>query len=67
MDIIINLIKKELLTMVSEEINYIKDLWSAIEKMKDDFTKDEILDIADLYIKVLTDKIQKLEEQKENN
>lgn len=66
MDIIINLIKKELLTMVSEEINYIKDLWGAVEKMKDDFTKDEILDIADLYINVLTDKIQKLEEQKEN-
>lgn len=65
MDIVINLIKRELLTMTNDELDYIKNLWGAIEKMKDDFSKDEILDIADLYIKVLTDKIQKLEEQQE--
>lgn len=65
MDILINLIKKELNEMVDSEIDYIEDLWGVCYKIKDDLTKDEILDIANCYIHILSDKIKKLEEAKE--
>lgn len=60
MDLLVGLIKKELNEMVDSEIDYIKDLWQVCYKIKDDLTKDEILDIANCYINILTDKIQKI-------
>lgn len=64
MDILIALIKKELNEMVDSEIDYIEDLWGVCYKIKDELTTDEILDIANCYIHILSDKIKKLEEAK---
>jgi hypothetical protein len=63
---IVEKIKKELLSMLDEEISYTKCLWVGVTQMKNDFSKDELVDIANIYIKLLNDKIQKLEEQQEN-
>lgn len=63
---IIDEIKKELLEMTNQEIEYLSALWADIEKVKKDLSKDEILDIADAYIEVLKDKIKKLEDLKNN-
>lgn len=63
---IIDEIKKELLEMTNQEIEYLSALWADIEKVKKDLSKDEILDIADAYIDVLKDKIKKLEDLKNN-
>lgn len=59
---IIKSIRKELLEMTNEEISYIEDLWNATSKMKKDFSKDEIIEVANLYIKILRDKINSIEE-----
>ena len=61
MDIIMGLIRKELLTMENEEIDYVKALWEAIIKMQDDFSKSELVELASLYIDVLSSKIENLE------
>jgi hypothetical protein len=63
---IIDEIKKELLEMTNQEIEYLSALWADIEKVKKDLSKDEILDIADAYIDVLKDKIKRLEDLKNN-
>jgi hypothetical protein len=63
---IIDEIKKELLEMTNQEIEYLSALWADIEKVKKDLSKDEILDIADAYIEVLKDKIKRLEDLKNN-
>lgn len=63
---IVEQIKKELLSMVDEEISYTRCLWVGVTQMKNDFSKDELVDIANIYIKLLNEKIQKLEEQQEN-
>jgi len=63
---IIDEIKKELLEMTNQEIEYLSALWADIEKVKKDLSKDEILDIADAYIDVLKDKIKRLEDLKKN-
>lgn len=62
----IETIKKELLEMTNKEIEYLSGLWADIEKVKNDLSKDEILDIADAYIDVLKDKIKRLEDLKKN-
>ena len=59
---IVEKIKKELLSMLDEEISYTKCLWVGVTQMKNDFSKDELVDIANIYIKLLNEKIQKLEE-----
>lgn len=51
--------------MVDSEIDYISDLWKVCYKIKDDLTKDELMDISNMYINILIDKIKKLEEAKE--
>ena len=63
---VIEEIKKELLEMTNQEIEYLSALWADIEKVKKDLSKDEILDIADAYIDVLKDKIKRLEDLKKN-
>ena len=60
---IVEIFKKELLSMVDEEISYTKYLWVGVTQMKNDFSKDELVDIANIYIKLLNEKIQKLEEE----
>lgn len=63
---VIEEIRKELLEMTDQEIEYLSALWADIEKVKKDLSKDEILDIADAYIDVLKDKIKRLEDLKKN-
>lgn len=63
MDTLTTLIKRELAQMLDLEIDYVTNLWNDVYKLKDSLTKDDILDLANCYIQLLSKKIKNLEEE----